>query len=80
MANKTPQMSKLSNEVKNLVNEGVYSLYVLCNYNEKNAQYALITNHRELYLLLSSDGEILEKGSRRSPKENLGKTVTYDKN
>lgn len=53
---KSQELKQLPNEVKALINEGVYSLYTVRN--RSDLRYVLLTNAQEIYAL-SETGEIL---------------------
>ena len=58
MANTSPKMGKLSDEIKGLVNQGVYSLYTVVGVTGN--QYILSTDQGDSYLL-SEDGDVLQE-------------------
>jgi len=71
--NKGEPLMKLSNDIKNLVNNGVYSIYSVAGI--AGAEYLLVTENRKTFLL-TGDGTFVGEGpSFESAK--LGHPVTF---
>jgi len=72
MAETSPSMSKLAGKVKELVNEGVYSLFKVRN--QGNAAYVLFAGNEVFFL--NDEGAILRTGG--SPqREDLISPVRF---
>lgn len=75
MLDKNVHMPKLPEQVKRLVNQGIYSLYRVTGHGDKRVAFALVTSPQVVYLL-SDAGEVISEGAKLDGLK-LGRPVAF---
>jgi|GEM_PF-1507448 len=72
----TKEFSKLSNDVRKLIQTGVYSLYRL-ETSIENKQFLLVTNNRDFFLLDTECGVAKKIPASQALSLKLGESVKF---